>query len=303
MKNARFLWLMIPALGLLELLAHGYFRSAAPRDSDWDALVTPLRELRKNRELVVVAPGWAEPHARRVFGDAEMPLRDVARPDESGYARAVEISLLGDRALPSWAVLAEKDHGLFTLRVLENPSYEQVHLDFIDHFSAEAAAAFTGSERDPRPCTFNLNAQVSNGAVRGHPTFPKERFECGGDAQFVGITVIEDERYRPRRCLWANPARGQATTLRFKQVTLHERIHGFGGVSFFDERDGEGGSVQLEARVGDHLVGKYQHLPGEGWTGFEFNTSTYKGQQHDVEFRTSAVKGRPRGFCFQADLR
>lgn len=300
-KSLRYVWFLLPAAGLFELLGHGYFRSRAPTDADWDSLGAPLAALRTQEELVVVAPNWAEPHARRVFGDTAMPLRDVARPDESGYPKAIEISVLGERALPAWTVLSEKDHGKFTLRELQNPDYQAVHLDFVDHFSPETVEAYAGASREP--CTFNPRAQVSNGALHGHPTFPKERFDCGGSSQFVGVTVIEDERYQPRRCLWADPTKARPIAVRFKQVTLHERLRGYGGISYFDERDGGGGSVQLEVRAGDKPLGQYQHAPGEGWTKFEFSTADFKGQTHDVEFRVRALKGRPRGFCFQADLR
>lgn len=292
----------MPLLGISELLGHWHVKSRAPAIDDWQAIVEPLRELRKDGDLVIVAPYWAEPAARRVFGDVEMPLVDVARPDNSGYQRALEISLLGERALPDWKLLEEAKVDKFTLRVLENPQYEPVFGDFLGLLRPENVTVTSGSKASARACSFKPRARVRNGALHGHPTFPRQRFECGKGKHFVGVTVIEDELYRPRRCIWANPTKRKPLSLQFKQVELKNRVQGYGGISYFDERDGRGGGVEMTVVVGGEPVGAYRHAPGEGWTPFRFET-TGSGQQ-DVEFRIRATGNKtPRGFCFQADIR
>jgi hypothetical protein len=129
------------------------------------------------------------------------------------------------------------------------------------------------------------------------------RFDCGKESSFVGITVIEDEHYRPRRCIWANPSPGKPLTLRFLRVPLRGKLRGYGGVSYFDERDGKGGSVELEAFVEGHSLGKFEHLRGTGWIPFAFDSSAFRDEERDLELRIRATRGVPRGFCFQADIR
>ena len=80
---ARWLWLTLPALGLLELAAHLYFKERAPRQQDWAEVAPRVRELKGQADLVLVAPRWAEPLARQAFGDRVMPLKDVARASVS----------------------------------------------------------------------------------------------------------------------------------------------------------------------------------------------------------------------------
>src|SRR5689334_21143476 len=99
-------WLLVPAFGLLELGAHAYFSSRPPSLAEWSRVKDAVAGMRRSGELVVVAPHWAEPNARSAFGDPLMPIRDVARADESTYARAVEVSIVGASApeLGGWKV-------------------------------------------------------------------------------------------------------------------------------------------------------------------------------------------------------
>src|SRR5258708_6517904 len=123
MGIARFLWLLVPSLGVAELGGHFYFSSRPARLDEWKAVRPAVERLRKRSELIVVAPEWAEPNARAAFGDALMPLEDVARADDTTYPRALEISTLGVAApeLSGWRILGEERSGKFRLRLLENP--------------------------------------------------------------------------------------------------------------------------------------------------------------------------------------
>ena len=76
-------WLLltVPLLGLAELGAWAYDVERAPSFDDWQVLVEPISKTKKDNELIVVAPSYADPLARQTLGDALMPLRDVARSD------------------------------------------------------------------------------------------------------------------------------------------------------------------------------------------------------------------------------
>ena len=254
----------------------------------------------------MIAPRWAEPMARQALGDALMPLADVARPDESGYARAVEVSILGQHApeLGSWTTGSEERHGRFTLRVLDNPKPAKVSFDFVDHVTPDRVDVSETVGGAPRPCPFRSNAPVSNGGLGGNPTFPAQRFACGsGDWYFVGVTVIDDNHeFRPRRCIWAHPTPGGPLRVRYKGVPLGGVIRGYSGLPWLIFRDGGGAPVELEVKVDGASIGTAVHEDTQGWAPFSFATGR-AGQTADVEFEVRTVDNRDRHFCFYADTR
>jgi hypothetical protein len=306
--RAAWLALTVPALGLLELAAHFAFARRAPTLDEWRGVRGSVAELRGSQGLVVVAPHWAEPLARHAFGDELMPLDEVARPDESGFARAVEVSLLGRSApeLAGWRSVEERRAGRFRLRVLENPSPVRVLFDFVEHVAPPHLSAFhareAGGER--QPCAWNPRARVSNGGLGGNPTFPARRFECpGGEYFFVGVTVIDDQHeYRPRRCIWAHPPEHGSLLLRFAAVPLGAVVRGHAGLPWLIHRDGSGTPVELRVRVGGREIGRVLHHDVEGWKRFELPTGA-AGRREDVELEVSSERAAHRHFCFQADTR
>src|SRR5262245_36261464 len=173
MPWSRRLWLFVPVLGVIELMAHFVFARRAPRPEDWPKARAPLVELRKDRELVVVAPHWAEPLARQAFGEELMPLRDVARADETSYARAIEVSVLGQSAseLSGWRAVSERREGAFRFRLLENPHAAKVRFDFVDGLAPESVVVREPAADELRECRYTPNARVSTGSLPGPPTF------------------------------------------------------------------------------------------------------------------------------------
>jgi hypothetical protein len=301
----RFLWLLVPALGLIELGAHYAFAHRAPTPSEWQAVRASVAELRRKDELVVIAPRWADPLARQAFGESLMPLRDVARPDETGYPRALEVSALGARAseLRGWRVVEERKVESFHLRVLENPQPVRVLLDFVDALTPERARVFERVGPEIRECPWNPQARADTGGLGGPPAFPSRRFSCGaGEWFFVGTTVIDDPEYRPRRCIWAQPA-PSGLVIRFSQVALGAKIRGHAGVPWLILRDARGAPIELEVRVAGHQVGTLVYREDHGFELFEFPTLAQAGRVADVEFEVRSKTANDRQFCFQADTR
>lgn len=306
MNWSRWWWLLVPILGLVEWGAHAVYAARPPLEDDWDSIVPVIRELRDRDELVVVAPYWADPHARRVLGDWAMPLRDVARPDDDRYTHAIEVNILdAPSELPDWRITGERRVGKFSIRELENPAPSPVLLDLVDRLAPDTASAASLRGKQRRECTWTTKGRVENGGLHGHPTFPKRRFQCpgAGSWHFVGETLIEDQNYRPRRCIWAHPPQGGQTSVTFHDVELGSKIIGYGGLPYFLERESEGAPVELEVLVDDRRLGDMTHEDGEGWKRFEFSTQPFAGERHDIEFRVSARKAHQREFCFQADIR
>ena len=203
MRFARFAFAAIPLAALIELGAHLYFAWRAPTQAQWQAAAPQIAPLRKPADLVVVGPQWAEPIARMVLGDSVMPLRDVARPDESRYATAMEVSILGQRSkyVRGWQELERHKIGKFVVRRLQNPGVQKVLYDFVDHVEPSSTTALL-HDGPERPCPWSDHAQTYAGLLGGPPTFPSRRFVCPGASQlFVGVTVVEDQDYLPRRCI------------------------------------------------------------------------------------------------------
>jgi hypothetical protein len=296
----------VVVLAVAELALHFRFSRAAPRVPEWRELKGRVTDLARDGRLIVVAPAWAEPLARQALGDELMPLAHVARPDATAFERALEVSILGSShpEVSGWRELSRERHGRFLLRGLENPAPEPVLYDFVAALDARhARVALTGSGPDV-PCRYR-RARASNGDLHGHPTFPARRFACPGkrDWLFAGRTVIEDERYRPRQCIWAHPPGRGALSLRFDDVPIGRVLRGHAGSSWFVEREKRGTPVSLDVRVGGRELGAVEHRDGEGWARFELDTSALAGQRLPVEFRVSTRRARNRDFCFQADVR
>lgn len=301
----RTLLLAVPVLGVLELVGQVFFASRAPDSAAWASLATAVREFRRPGELVVVAPRWADPYARSALGDEVFPLRDVARPDTTRYATAVELSVLGESSgeIRGWRETERSQAGPFLLRRLENPRPARVVYDFADHL-APATASVRGTQ-PPVDCPWNPKARVMTGGLGGHPTFPASRFECPGGPFFnVGVTVIADQDFLPRRCIWSHPlARGEIVT-RFTGVPLGSVVRGHGGMYWIVERDRKGAPVQLRVRVDGDTIGTVVHRDGDGWSEFEMPLGAHAGAASaTVEFAVSSPNNQHRHFCFEADTR
>jgi hypothetical protein len=291
--------------GVLELGGHLYFGKRGPGFEDWAAMAPAAKEERKEGDLVVVAPGWADPLARKALGDAFFPLRDAARPDVTRYATALEISALGERSpeLGGWKELSRRKAGPFDLRRLENPAPAQVVFDFVDALGPETAEVHL--TMPAAECPFVGNARPMAGGLGGHPTFPAARFECPTGVFFnVSRTVIADQDFLPRRCIWSHPPRQGEVVTRFAEVPLGRVIRGHGGMYWIIERERKGAPVVLTVRVDGEEIGRVTHEDGQGWASFELPLGAHAGKKSaTVELAVSSPSYQHRHFCFEADTR
>lgn len=298
----------VPVCGLLELGASLWMAKRTPTYADWDASRPRVLALKEQVSGVVVAPWWAEPHARRAYGESILPLRDVARADESRYARLLEVSVGGER-LPETAgfrVVSEEPlaHGL-RARVLENPAPARPTFDFTDHVAdGRASVAFVVGPREDA-CDFRTGEPVVAPGLFGHPAIPPARFVCGRTPlASVGVTVHDDERFRARRCVLSQPPDGGAVRLRFADVPLGDVIRGHMSIHWTLEREKRGAPVFLEVAIDGERVGEVKHLDGEGWApGFTIPLgSRARSTAREVTFSLRS-SGRDRQVCWEADAR
>jgi hypothetical protein len=306
-NKVKYLPLAVPLFGLSELGAHVYFARRAPNEKEWADIRPLLASWHQPGQVVVIAPYWAEPMARWKFGDELMPLHDVARPDTTGYAQAIEVSTLGSRSpeLAGWRLVREEKKGKFTLRVLSNPAPVRVTYAFADHVGPESLEASTDKGGAKTACPFVPNAPLEGGGLSGPPIFPAARFVCPGEPNhvFVGVTVIVDEQTHPRRCIWAHPPSGDSEIVaRFRAVPLGSTIHGHAGMGWLIERDRGVPPFTIRVLAGGTEVGRVVHEPGDFWKGFDLPLGSFAQTTQDVEFRVSAERGGTH-VCFEADSR
>ena len=226
----------MPVIGLWELGAHLVQTHSIVSTADWESARAAVESERKSGDLVVFAPEWADPLGREFFGSTLAPLRDEARPDESRYARAIEVSIRGKHAdeLAGWAPQERKSVGPFTLTVLENPSPAHVLDDLVDHATPDRAHVFRVDRGTTSECGWVHGPSTAGGLGSG-PAVPGNRFSCPGGS-FVGESVIFDRSYHPRRCLFALPGgRGVVTRVVFQDVAFGAALHGHAGLQYESE--------------------------------------------------------------------
>lgn len=305
MRGLRYLWLLIPGLGVGELGAHLSFSARAPAIDAWRALAPAVRAQKRAGEPVVVAPEWAEPLARHAFGDAVFPLAELARADDESLSRVLEVSALGARhaGTSGFRIVSETEQAGFTLRVLENPRPLRARYRLLEHVSPSELTVTVVEGEQSTPCVFSDRARVFAGGLHGPVAFPRERFVCPGPASaFVGITVIDDQDYRPRRCLWAQPPPGGVLKLVFADVPFSAALRGFAGVSYFLFRDGDAPPVTLALASQGIAFGRYEHHDRSGWHGFRLATPALAGKRAPLELEVSAPGNESRDFCLALEV-
>lgn len=299
------LLLALPLCGALELGAELVLAARTPEPGAWATLRAELEALAPLGTPVVVAPRWAEPHARAELGDDWMPLEWVAHSGLETAPQVLEISLRGHRTheLSGFRQIASRERGPFVARLFENPSPERVVFDFVD--ALEPGRVVVHGTEPTRACRFQPRAQVRTGGLAGHPTLPRQRFDCGEGAwSGVGVTVIADQGFLPRRCIFAHPPLSGARVLRYDAVPLGREIVLDAGMYWVIEREQRGAPVTLELRVDGELVDTVVHRDGEGWARRRTPLGAHAGKQHaSVELRIHAENADHRHYCFRADSR
>jgi hypothetical protein len=112
--------LLLVVLSLWEVCAAHHDAGAVPDDEAWQTAAKVVRDGYQRGDLIVFAPGWADPIGRMVLGDL-IPVETAARMDAARYGRIWELAIRG-AAAPETAGLApvmEKTVGGVTVRRFE----------------------------------------------------------------------------------------------------------------------------------------------------------------------------------------
>ncbi len=306
----RWAFAAIPAAGLMELGTHVVQTHSVVPDGDWKAARAYVASQAKTDDLVTFAPGWVDPIGREQFGNDVATLEREARPDETRFGRAFEVSIRGAHtpSLTTWSRAGERRFGDVTVSTLENPAPARVLEDLVSLVNPERLRVSRVEGDREAPCAFS-HGSVQSGGLGFGPAIPGDRFTCPGGA-LVGASVMEDLSYRPRRCIYAPPTGGRGLVrLRFVDVKIGRTLHGHHGIYAEAERNRTGAPVTITFKVGDALVGSVVHHDGDGWKPFEFDTSEIRTDSNagdrraDVIAEIAAPSGDHRTYCFEADTR
>lgn len=306
MKLATLLLLALPLVSLTELAAHRYFRACAPSRADWQRLASEIAGLRRSGDLITSAPNWTDPLLRQALGQEPMPIDQLARADDDGLERVVEISVRGHRdpAFTSWRELTRRSIGPFRILVLGNPHPDPARQRLIDRVAPSLLEVSEGERGNRRVCAFTDSARVTAGGLGGDPTLPARRFACpSGEPYLVAVTTIDDESFRPRRCIWAHPTPRGPITLRFKEVWLGQRLVGHAGLPWLISRDGAGTPIHVAVRFEGESIGAVDVQDQQGWTRFEWPTAKLSDKRGELEVVVSSESAQNRRFCFTLESR
>jgi hypothetical protein len=249
----------------------------------------------------VFEPSWAEPLGREYFGDKLAGVEDVARPDETRFPRAFEISIRGFHApeLSGWARKDRRDVGAITITRLDNPTPVHVADDLLGHVRPGGMHAAQVDATGEVACTFT-HGSATSGNLGAPPAVPADRFMCPGGT-VVGVSVIRDATDRPRRCILASPPSAGALRITFDDVAFGTSVHGHLGNMTENDRDRSARPVTVVWTVSDRILGKVAYNPGDNWKEFELPTDEVPPRGELVVELSSPRGGRQ--FCFEADTR
>jgi hypothetical protein len=300
---AKWAFAIVPLVGLIELGAHFVQTSSVVPDADWKAARQVVEKKLRPEDLLLFAPKWEDPVGRAEMGDGLASLARTARPDESRFPRAVEVSARGKHRpeLEGWKLLEEERVGRLTVGVYENPNPAKVLDDLLRSFSPERLVVSRVDGGKETPCGF-VRGRTQSGGLGSGPAIPGDRFQC--DGSFVGPTIVHALDHDPRACLFAPPLGGNAVLrVRFKDVRFGKALHGHHALQNEAERDKIGVPVTVVFRTDAGIVGRAEHKDGMGWAGFEFSTQELEGKVSDLVVEITAANATRRPYCFEADTR
>ena len=306
MKNKAYLWLLIPILGLGEWIAQRRLVDAEPSQSDWDQVSQLAASMKEPGDFILTTPSWAEVHLRQRIGDTAITLEELSRPDEAHYERAIVVSLGAPyhSKVADWILLSSKRQGPFIVELRKNPAPIHPLYVFSDHFGEDGITAdlIDGSKRDTH-CEYSAKARATTGGLYSHPALGRERYQCrGGAVRSLSVTIVDDKKFEPFRCIWSAPQQGAEHHFRFEKTPHGKKIAGYLAFSQFIQHEIPGTGAELEVLVDEKSVGVVHFDLGEPRKYFEFALPETGQSSHSVEFRTRSSGHTDRSMCYYAEI-
>ena len=300
----RWAFLAVPIVAVVELGAHLWQTHDVVPASDWQAARDKVRAIATPEDFIAFAPYWTDPLGREYFKSDLITIAREARADDGRFKRGIEVSIRGKHLpeLEGWKVSSTDHAGAITISVLDNPSYAPVLDDLVDHVSPQGMAVSVVSGGQAADCTFG-HGRVETGGLGFGPAQPADRFTCPGGGM-LGATVMQATDYRPHRCLLAPPLGGGKTMrVSFLGVKFGKTLRGHTAINWDSEHHLDLPGVTLVWRVGERTLARIHDSNGDGWKGFELDTSDLTGQTGELVAEVSSPASRDRIYCFEASTR
>lgn len=316
-SRVKWLWALLPLAGVLELALHARQVGRVVTADDWDHAAAELRPLVRAEDGISVAPFWASQVARRALG----PLATFERfgvSDYTRYASVWELSLDGASELPnSWTIAERARTGRISVRERKNPSALPVISDLLslaERGRDEDLSVSRGGIGHEAPCAWHRSvARVAADWEAWGVSRAAHYAQCASDAS-VGVQIISDHAFRPRRCLYVETSGQDAhTRLMFHNVKFGHILRMHAGLHHTQEDpQNHGDDVVTRALVralnddgstSETLLGENIHKDGENWKEWDIDTSAVpEGAQGDLLIDVSSRQPH-RGFCIEGSTR
>jgi hypothetical protein len=299
-----FLCLLV-LLPLGELGAHALIVSRVAPDADFRAAADFVRTQLQARDLITVAPAWADPILRLHLGD-RIPLSMAGRSDNARYERMWVLSTRGALPIdaPKRAPELQRDFG--RVRVLRYAlGKSPVLFDFTDTLlRAHATIEERGHVRD---CPLHRGGLPHGGGLGRAVLFPlAERFDCDPRRPWlvVGPVVTEDLEITPRHCIWQHAAGDDPISVTWSDVPLGSELVFYAGLYYEHERMRDHGPVRADIFIDGERRGGMVHEDGDGWKRLVIPTSPQApGARGEVRVEVRAHEPDRRSFCWSATTR
>lgn len=297
-------WLVLLGLAIVELVGHLVIVSRVPPLDDFRQAAAFVRGERRDGDLVVAAPYWADPLVRWTAGDM-ISFADAGRSDLAGHRRLWVLSTRGHRPDEAPDTDPELDRSFGRVRVLRwaLPAPEVVFDLTASTSRAEVSIVEGGTARI---CPWRSGVAQGGGLGAG-PMKPAQRFECDPRRPWLWVapTINEDLELQPRFCVWQHPAGPEPIRTTFRDVPLGDRLVLYAGLYYEHERKRENGPVDVRVLVDDREIGRMTHRDGDGWKRMEVLTRApgSSAERGTIAIEVTAPSPHLRSLCWSATTR
>jgi hypothetical protein len=276
---------LVALLAVVETTVALVAPSRAPTDADWAAAAAAVRAGFHPGDLIVAAPGWADPILRMHLGDL-IPPEVAARMDDDRFARVWEVGQRGAHApaAKGATVAFDERFGRLRVRLLERAA-ETVTYDFAAH-RAEARVSWHDARGSAGGC-----------APAG------ERVSCPGVGSILFHPQIVEVDQKLREALLTEPLRNATVAIEFPAVPLGRALVIATGLHDTWMRKAARGTVEARVTVGDQTTVLPVTSDDSGWTRTRIDTSARAGQLAPVRLEISSANPYDRFFAFAAEAR
>jgi hypothetical protein len=281
----------ISLLAIVETTVALLAPSRAPTDADWAAAAGAVRAGFRPGDLIVAAPGWADPLLRVQLGDL-IPPEMAGRMDDDRFARVWEVSQRGAHApaaeggvgAGAGTTTVDERFGRLRVRLVERRA-ETVTYDFVAHWA---------------------DAQVSRRDAAGAVVMcaaAGDRIACPAPGNNSLQRQLVEVDQTLRQALLTEPVAGAATVIAFPAVPLGSVLVIATGLHDTWMRKAARGTVEARVTVGDQATELPVTSDDSGWTKTRIDTTSRAGQTAAVRLEISSAAPLDRFFAFAAEAR